>query len=159
MNFVEFAQQVEKAGLIPKDCGNNHWQIRGGKYCVNYYPAAGDGPTFYVNATNTGVRKRITVADAITAANNPLHKRSIRKTKRKRGRFYSAIKKRLLGIDPHCYWCRKPLEPSTATSDHMIPLSMGGTNGTDNQVLACYDCNRNRRNDLPIRTEWEKMSK
>jgi len=158
MNFTEFSQQVVAAGLTAKDCGGGHWQIRGGKYCVNFYPEAKNGPTFYVNATNTGVRRRVTIADAIAAATNPLHKRRVRKTKRKRGHFYSKIKRRLLKADPRCYWCSKPLDAATATNDHMIPLSKGGTNGIDNQVLACYDCNRNRRDDLPSRTEWEKMS-
>jgi 5-methylcytosine-specific restriction endonuclease McrA len=155
---------VEAAGLIPHDCGNGHWQIRGGKYCVNFYPHAKDGPSFYVNATNAGVKtkysrhaeRRVTIADAIEATYNPLHKRRIKKTPRRRS--YRGAKKRLLADDPRCYWCKKPLDASTATLDHIIPLSKGGTNGIDNLTLACEDCNQSRDNELPAQTEWEKLS-
>ncbi len=155
MRFDAFKQTVAAAGLVAKDCGNSHWQIRGGKYCVNFYPFAKHGPTFYVNATNSGT-KRATVQDAIVAASNPMHKRRMVKTRRKRS--YKGTKNRLLRSDPHCYWCRKPLDKATATNDHIIPLSKCGTNGLDNQVLACLECNRHRRAQLPNRTEWQKLS-
>lgn len=154
MTFEQFKEEVEAAGLIAYNCGNEHWQIRGGKYCVNFYPHAKHGPSFYVNATNQGV-KHASLADAIQATTNPMHKRRIRATPRKK--TYRGVKRRLLVEDPRCYWCGKHLDKKTATLDHIIPLSRGGTNGLDNQTLACYDCNQNRRNHLPSRTEWEKL--
>ena len=156
ITFQEFSRQVKASNLTPHDCGSLHWQIRGGRYCVNFYPTTKNGPTFYVNATNTGVRHKVTVDDAILAAFNPMHKRKVKRTRRRRSDFYKNVRKRLLKDDPRCYWCRRSLGTKTATNDHIIPLSKGGTNGIDNQTLACYDCNQNRRDNLPIRTEWEK---
>lgn len=36
--------------------------------------------------------------------------------------------------------------------DHVIPISIGGSNGMDNLVTACYDCNRSKR-AKPVQ-EW-----
>lgn len=155
-NFEQFKQQVIAAGLVPRRCSDDHWQIRGGKYCVNFYPFSCDGPSFYVNGMNSGSRYRITIADAIAAANDPpIDKLHIRT--RKRRKSYKGARRLLLKIKPFCYWCEKSLDSTLATLDHIIPLSRGGTNGTDNFVLACHNCNKNRRNDMPTRTEWEKM--
>ena len=105
---------------------------------------------------NSGSRYHVTVADAIAAANKPpinkLHKRT-----RERKRSYKGAKRRLLGISPFCYWCKRKLDSASATLDHMIPLSKGGTNGADNFVLACEDCNKGRQNDMPERTKWSKI--
>lgn len=153
MNFQKFAQQVRGAGLSPRDCGNNHWQIRGGKFCVNFYPT---GPSYYINGMNSGSRHKITLADAIIAANSPQINKLHRRT-RQRKSSYKGIRRRLLKQNPLCYWCKKQLTASSATVDHVIPLSKGGTNGFDNFVLACKACNTDRRNALPKRTEWEKF--
>ncbi|KKL50513.1 hypothetical protein LCGC14_2304760 [marine sediment metagenome] len=65
---------------MPRKCSDGHWQIRGGKFCVNFYPFKDRGPSFYINGMNAGSHHRITLADAITAANEPpikkLHKRT-----------------------------------------------------------------------------------
>lgn len=156
--YDDFARQVNVAGMVARDCGDSHWQIRGGRYCVNFYPDAKRGPTLYVNATNEGIRG-VTIADAIQAASNPLHKKhALRKTKRRRTRFYRKARRRLLFEHSRCNWCPRSLNEKTATLDHIIPLSKGGTNGLDNLTLACYDCNQNRRDSLPSRTEWQKLS-
>ncbi|MHA2279604.1 MAG: HNH endonuclease [Promethearchaeota archaeon] len=68
------------------------------------------------------------------------------------------MKRRLLAKNHFCNWCGQKLDRKTATLDHVIPLSKGGTNGLDNQTLACYDCNQNRQDHLPSRTEWQKLS-
>lgn len=47
-----------------------------------------------------------------------------------------------------CAYCG---EPGTAT-DHVIPLSRGGSNTTDNIVPCCIPCNSSKRNKLP--REW-----
>lgn len=156
MTFETFSEQVHARGLTPRKCSHDHWQICGGKFRVNFYPFKEGGPSFYINGMNSGTRHRITLADAIVAANNPSIKKLHRRT-RERKRSYRRVKRRLLRMSSFCYWCRKPLDSTLATIDHIIPLSKGGTNGMDNFVLACKDCNHNRRNDMPERTEWGKM--
>jgi hypothetical protein len=54
-----------------------------------------------------------------------------------------------LKIYPYCQWCQRPLTPETATTDHLIPLSRGGSNAWDNLCLACRSCNQARKNNLP----------
>lgn len=157
MTFETFAEQVQVKGLTPRECSYGHWQIRGGKFCVNFYPFKDGGPSFYINGMNSGSRHRITLAVAIVAANNPpVSKLHIRTRERKRS--YKGVKRRLLRVSPFCYWCKKPLDLTSATLDHVIPLSKGGTNGADNFVLACDGCNHDRRNDMPARTKWENLS-
>lgn len=51
-------------------------------------------------------------------------------------------KRRQLDIDPTCDYCRRPLDERTATVDHKVPLSRGGTNSTLNYALACTACNQ-----------------
>jgi hypothetical protein len=41
------------------------------------------------------------------------------------------------------------LIPATATTDHLIPLSRGGSNEWANLCLACFARNQERKNDLP----------
>lgn len=43
-----------------------------------------------------------------------------------------------------CFWCGKRLTPKTATIEHLLPQSKGGTHSFDNLRLACYACNHGR---------------
>lgn len=56
-----------------------------------------------------------------------------------------------------CFYCERvtikrrrtsggKLPSDTATLDHVIPESEGGSNDSENLVLACVDCNRRRGN-------------
>lgn len=56
-----------------------------------------------------------------------------------------------------CFWCNivtikrrrtrgGNLPRDTATLDHVIPISDGGSNDTENLVLACVGCNGRRKN-------------
>lgn len=64
-----------------------------------------------------------------------------------------------LRCHPYCQWCECSLTPETATTDHLVPLSRGGSNRWDNLCLACVGCNRRRKNDLPVKAptgpRWE----
>lgn len=60
-----------------------------------------------------------------------------------------------------CHWCarevfRQPGEtrghPHTATIDHVIPRSRGGTNDLSNLVIACSPCNHKRGRSMPTFT-------
>lgn len=52
------------------------------------------------------------------------------------------LKRRLMGCDPYCFWCREQLTSRTATLDHVLPISVGGTHEDHNIVLACGPCNK-----------------
>ena len=54
----------------------------------------------------------------------------------------------LLAVDPHCKYCGHSLSMVTATLDHVIPKSRGGSNTIENMVLACYCCNTKKGNSI-----------
>jgi 5-methylcytosine-specific restriction endonuclease McrA len=83
--------------------------------------------------------------------------RTRRKTPKK-----SKTRKRRLKLfrkNPLCHWCKKMMTmghgsdgrclPRTATLDHLIPQSKGGSNFPENIVLACHECNNKRGNSMP----------
>lgn len=153
MTFDEFAKKVKAAGLIPRNCRNGHWQIRGGKYLVNFYPDTNKGSTMFVNGMHRG-RRLATLEKAIAATKtppNPSGEQAERWNQKRRIR----LRRRLFRSDPHCHWCHVRLLLHEATLDHVIPLSREGSNSQDNQVLACDGCNQARKNDLPTRTRWQ----
>jgi 5-methylcytosine-specific restriction endonuclease McrA len=41
----------------------------------------------------------------------------------------------------HCFYCDKRLSRRTATTDHVIPRSKGGSDSPKNIVDACRKCN------------------
>jgi 5-methylcytosine-specific restriction endonuclease McrA len=43
-----------------------------------------------------------------------------------------------------CFYCNVKLNFETATIDHLIPKSQGGSDNLDNLVLACHGCNINK---------------
>lgn len=47
---------------------------------------------------------------------------------------------------PRCWICGRRLTMITATLDHVIPRSKGGTNALRNLRLACSPCNSERGN-------------
>lgn len=50
---------------------------------------------------------------------------------------------RLVSRDGACCWyCGRPLILETATAEHLVPVSQGGTNHLHNLVLACHPCNQ-----------------
>lgn len=62
--------------------------------------------------------------------------------------------KRLLQVqEGRCFWCGCDVG-SRYHVDHVQPLSKGGSNGPENLVIACPDCNQ-RKSDLPP-SEWIK---
>lgn len=48
-----------------------------------------------------------------------------------------------------CVYCAVLLDPSTATLDHVYPLSRGGSHDLGNVVVACCYCNRLKGDTLP----------
>ena len=65
-------------------------------------------------------------------------------------------KLKLLAADPHCRYCEVELTLRTATIDHILPRSRGGTNRKRNLTLACRRCNMLKASMLP--TEALRMA-
>lgn len=47
-----------------------------------------------------------------------------------------------------CHWCRHPVTFHHATSDHLVPLAIGGAHTLNNLVIACRPCNEQRGQQL-----------
>jgi 5-methylcytosine-specific restriction endonuclease McrA len=59
----------------------------------------------------------------------------------------TAIKKRLMSSRKrNCYYCGIVLSRKTATIDHIVPLSKGGSFALDNLALCCKPCNQSKGN-------------
>ncbi len=48
-----------------------------------------------------------------------------------------------------CQYCRRPLESSEVTVDHVRPRAQGGRSSWENCVLACVACNRRKAHRTP----------
>ena len=53
-----------------------------------------------------------------------------------------------------CFWCCQKFPPSACHSDHIVPLTRGGTHSVENLTIACAGCNQRKYNKLP--NEWSK---
>lgn len=74
-----------------------------------------------------------------------------KKTKKKKGPSYTPpVINRIFSREKgRCYWCNKGLRlKHSATKDHVLPRSKGGTNDMFNLVLSCGRCNNYKSNDL-----------
>lgn len=147
MQYEEFEAKVKAAGLTPRDCGNGHWRIENGKYEVNWWPFS-RRKTIYVNGLSKGNAQRYGDCEAAIAAalSDPDIKRRGKRGSRKK--HYRREKRAMLKRDPRCHWCKCSLTLETATLDHVIPLARGGSNATDNMVLSCEPCNKEKGNEL-----------
>lgn len=68
---------------------------------------------------------------------------------------YESNRKKILATEDVCYICGKFVDkklkfphPMSATVDHVIPLSKGGSNDLDNLRLAHNICNRLKSDDI-----------
>ena len=152
MDLDDLRREATSRGAVAKDLGGGHWQVCG-DYLVNFYPGARRGPTVYVSGMASGRRFHGDVKKLVDWAFNPpgQPKRARRK------RRYGNHKTRLFKADPRCAWCKKLLaNKSEARLDHKIPLDQGGSNGYDNLVLACADCDRKKGNKMPHQTNIKR---
>lgn len=49
-----------------------------------------------------------------------------------------------------CYWCGDSVARSGYHVDHVVPLSLGGSNGPENIVIACPPCNLSKHAKHPM---------
>jgi len=145
MTFAEFERMARSRGLVAYDHGGGHWKVIGPN-TVSFYPATKRGSVLYVAGTTRG--RRGSAHEAIDAAVSAPPIASVAHKDHRHGHARNQ-KRRLLRIDPRCFWCRCPLDLETATIDHRIPLHRGGLDNANNRVLACRRCNEERGHDMP----------
>ena len=150
--WEEFEIKVKGAGLVAKKCATGHWQVLGGAFRVNYYPATG---TVYLNQASKGIPGSVEVAIRMARELPELRRKGEvgrderlgpGKAKRLRRKFY---KKK-----PWCFWCGTVFaDVGEATLEHVIPLARGGSNEEVNLALACKRCNAMHGNGrlVPVR--------
>lgn len=138
------------AGLSVKVINPLHWQITGGICTVNYYPATKRGDTMYVNGTAGGstgatVEKAMQAARGVVAV-DAHHERRRTKT-RQAIRIRKSLHKKQNG---RCALCGEALALANANIDHRIPLSKGGSRGSDNLQLTHVRCNSRKSDAWPF---------
>jgi 5-methylcytosine-specific restriction endonuclease McrA len=53
-----------------------------------------------------------------------------------------------------CRYCGKRIPKGLVTIDHVMPVSQGGGDDTDNLVVACRSCNYSKGSNPPCGWEW-----
>lgn len=138
--------EAKKRGVEVKECGSGHFQIKGGRILVNYYPDSRRRSAYVAGTTKR--YEYVSPEKAISMAFEPP---PVAHHGRKDGRKgnYRKERTKLLAKDNHCYWCRCELTIDTSTMDHVIPLYRGGLDNANNRVLACEPCNHKRGHSMP----------
>lgn len=127
-------------------CSDFHFQLKGICYTVNFYPSK---KTYFVNGAVAknyyrNIKFLVNIADGKQNANI-----SIVKCKRKK--LSDAIKNKLQNKYSACCYCNKIFnETNIATIEHLIPLSLGGSNRFDNLALSCKECNHKKGCSLKV---------
>lgn len=67
---------------------------------------------------------------------DPKHLAAIVRHKKRKAR-----RRKLLSTDPRCVYCGRGLDRETATVDHEVPTSKGGSDAPENLRLCCQSCN------------------
>ena len=87
------------------------------------------------------------------------HRNVIAKRRRAVGGFTAKEWMELLRSSKfRCRYCRKKLSRNTATPDHIVPLSKGGTNWIENIAPACLPCNQ-RKNALTEKEYLKRLAR
>ena len=144
ISFEHFARLCQGQQLEAVRVNGTHWQIKGGLRIVNVYPFSRKGASYYIQGMSKGVKG--SPAKAIQAAKKP--PRQEKRHDRNKSKINRRVRDRLWRSQQgNCKWCGEPVPKEEATLDHIVALSRGGGNGTDNLCMACKDCNNRRGNN------------
>ena len=146
MSKESIASQCNLHGLEIRTHNSSHFKIVGGILPVNVYRSK-KGFTIHVEGTSKG-KKIKSAMEAVEAALTLPKPGQINKTKRSR---HKSVKGRKYKSSKKCHWCGVEFNSiNECTADHIIPISLGGSNGDHNIVLACHDCNSRRGDKLTL---------
>ena len=70
-----------------------------------------------------------------------------------------SLRHRILESAGKCDWCTVSLVQQEFEIDHIIALSSGGSNSSENLALACPDCNRSKASKHPARFAQETFAR
>jgi hypothetical protein len=70
-----------------------------------------------------------------------------------------SLRHRILESAGKCDWCTVSLVQQQFEIDHIIALSSGGSNSSENLALACPDCNRSKASKHPARFAQETFAR
>lgn len=154
--FAIFAEAVQSRGWEPRRLRVDHWQIRGSlAKPVNFHFDNEGGLTGYVSGCVNGlaIRKELSAMLEFAAGDEsvPLSGKKDERIGKNKSR---RIRRQLLARKPLCHWCNTGLTAQTATLEHIMPLSRGGSNREDNLTLACNGCNQRRKNSVQSLEVW-----
>ena len=77
---------------------------------------------------------------------NPAEERAKAQSMRKSGWWQDQIQN---GV---CYYCDASVDKSSATMDHVVPISQGGKSTKGNIVVCCKSCNTEKKSMTAV--EW-----
>lgn len=153
IDFRDLQRECQSNGWELAACTQTHWQIRGALVKpVNLHWKAGGGLVAYVNGAVKGVGVKPKVSSIVSFCRD---KKPLSSTKTTRKQM-TKIRDAMLESSRSCKWCSKQLTSDTATVDHLIAISRGGSNRRDNLCLACEDCNRSRGNSCASGVRLER---
>ncbi len=58
-----------------------------------------------------------------------------------------------------CYYCREKFEKSDLTMDHVVPIVRGGRSTKSNVVVACKECNSQKKYWTPAELAFQRLQK
>lgn len=126
VTFDMFLRMAQGAGLDAIECSEDIWILTGGAEPVEYYRSDGIPPKKVI-------------------------RQALGKRQKESGKISPRARRHrdlLFARHPYCHWCNKKLTKETRTLEHLLPISMGGTDALKNLRLACPECNSQR--DLSV---------
>jgi hypothetical protein len=138
LEWIDFREAVRiyHLGLVAYTCGSTLYQVRGGYNAVS------------------GKRSMIEIS-SIVATHGDSHALA-----KARAHYVPPLNNEtLFARDAHlCLYCGEQFAARLLSRDHVVPLSMGGTDSWTNVVTACKRCNNHKAGRTPEQAGMELLA-